>query len=87
MPTPSRTRTIDGPDQDLLDAHEVAAYLRLSLSTFKRLVRDGHFPRPIEMTPGSGVRVWRWTDCVMWTLLAEARPRMRASRRKTPSEK
>lgn len=81
----TRQRLVDGPENDHLELSEVASYLRVSSSTLKRLVREGKFPRPIEVSPG--VRAWLWRDCVLWMWLAEARPRMRAARKPQPKEK
>jgi len=77
----SKQRLVDGPDQDLLEAAEVAAYLRVSAKTLKRLVETGEFPRPIEIS--EGVRVWDWKDCLYWKLRSELRPRLRPSKKPT----
>ena len=74
---------MDGPDQDYLELHEVAAYLRMGVKTLRRLVQAGDFPHPVELSPG--VRVWSWRDVLYWTLGAELRPRLRAARRKKPA--
>lgn len=82
----TKQRTVDGPEQDFLELSEVATYLRLSTSTLKRLIRDGTFPRPVEMS--AGVKVWPWKDCLLWALLVEARGRMKPARtRKKPEGK
>lgn len=76
----TKQRTVDGPEQDLLELSEVASYLRMSEPTLRRLIRLGKFPRPLEIS--DGVRVWSWRDILYWVLLTEIRPRLRAKTEK-----
>lgn len=57
-------RTSTDSNAILLTALDVAGRLRISRSTWFALVRDGHAPRPIYMTP----RCPRWirTDIEAW---------------------
>jgi predicted DNA-binding transcriptional regulator AlpA len=68
------TRTIDGPEQDWLDMHDLVRLTRLSEPTLRRLIRAGQFPRAVEVT--KGVRMWPWTDLVYWSLLTAMRGRL-----------
>jgi prophage regulatory protein len=68
---------------------QILRVLPVSSNTLKRLVRQGKFPRPVELTPA--LRVWR-TDAVQAWLaerdpaeaLHSADPSGRASREVTP---
>jgi predicted DNA-binding transcriptional regulator AlpA len=70
----AKQRLVDGPEEDYLDADQVAAYLHFSADTLRRLVKAGKFPQPLEMSDQT--RVWSWRDVLFWTLTVELRPRM-----------
>lgn len=82
---PGKQRLVDGPELDVLERTEVAAYLRLSPRTVQRLIEAGEFPRPIMNS--EGVPVWDWTDCLYWKLRCTLRPRLRPSRKRKLAEK
>jgi predicted DNA-binding transcriptional regulator AlpA len=65
-------RTADEEDR-LLPRSEVLARLRgMNRSTLWRLVRQGHFPPPIQLTPG--LQAWRSSTVSAWIAAREARP-------------
>lgn len=80
----TKQRLVDGPEADHLTIEEVAVHLRMSAKTVRRLVADGEFPRPIELSPK--VKVWTWRDVLYWTLRAELRSRLRPTRKRKPGE-
>lgn len=80
-----KQRLVDGPDNDLLEMEEVAAYLRLGLRTLRRLIDAGDFPRPIMISDGT--KVWDWKDCLYWKLRSEMRPRLRPGRKRPAVDK
>ena len=65
----------------VLSRREVAMVLDVSLTTLWRLVRDGHFPQPIRVSPG---RVgWTATTVGGWLEAREAASRGRGSEGET----
>ena len=50
-------RTIHGPDKEFLTAAECSAWLGISPTTFKALVRSGEFPPALRI---GGSRRWGW---------------------------
>jgi predicted DNA-binding transcriptional regulator AlpA len=64
-------RVIETPDRDLLTARQCAAWLNVSLSQFRQLVRDGHFPAPIHLAPKKCSR-WLWSDAVAYVWVQAA---------------
>ena len=63
-PLPYRSRSIDGPADDYLTLPEVVRYLRLSVRTVRRLMEEGKFPRPRQLSPGQ--KYWTWLDVVAY---------------------
>ena len=51
-------------DDEMLDPREVARVAGISVSTIKRMVNDGRFPKPLNLSPrrigwtGKDVRMW-----------------------------
>lgn len=76
----TKQRLVDGPEEDHPTRDEVAKYLRMELTTLKRLIEAGDFPRPYQFSPG--VWVWDWLDVKAWAHLRAIRHRFRAKRDK-----
>ncbi len=64
-------RTIHGPDREFLTAAECAAWLGISPTTFKSLLRSGEFPPGVVF--GKRTIRWMWLDPVAY---AHTRSRM-----------
>lgn len=67
-------RTVDGPDKDWLDMADLTHLTRMSESTIKRLIAEGDFPKPKELS--RNVKMWHWTDYLYWCLRVERRERL-----------
>lgn len=63
-PLAYRSRPVDGPAENFLTLTEVAAYLRLSKKSVQRLIADGKFPRPKQVSKGTAY--WLWIDVVAY---------------------
>ena len=48
----------------LLDWPELSTRIPLSRTTIWRLVRDGRFPAPLQISPGR--KAWREDDIIAW---------------------
>lgn len=59
---------------------EVAKYLRMEKRTLRRLIELGEFPRAIRLSPGSSS--WTWKDVLYWSIRAELKNRLKATRAK-----
>lgn len=68
---------MDGPDQEFPTREEVARYLRMEVSTLKRLIAAGEFPEPFPLSPG--VLVWTREEVHAWAVLRAIRSRFRAA--------
>jgi predicted DNA-binding transcriptional regulator AlpA len=66
-------RHVEGPDHEWLSLREVAACLRVSESTLRRLVQAGKFP-PGVRHGGVGERVWSWLTVVSFGHLSNLLP-------------
>lgn len=71
------SRTVEGPEKDLLTLSEVAAYLRLKVKTVRRLIASGQFFHPVEIS--DGVRLWTAEDVAVYRAWRERRHRLRKS--------
>lgn len=58
-----------GPDAQTMSSADVAAYLRISVSTLERLVTDGRFPQPIKIS-ARAEPFWTGLDVAAWMHLA-----------------
>lgn len=63
-PLAYRSRTIDGPADDFLTLPECGAYLRVAVTTLKRLIAEGKFPRAKRFSRGTPY--WTWMDVVAY---------------------
>jgi prophage regulatory protein len=55
---------VDAGDDRILTTRELVDRVGLARNTIWRLVRDGRFPKPIQLTPA---RIgWDWTDVRAW---------------------
>lgn len=69
------SRSLDGPEKDLLTIREVAEYLRLTTKTLRRLVAEGKFFAPVEVSPG--VKLWTAEDVAVYRAWRERQHRLR----------
>jgi predicted DNA-binding transcriptional regulator AlpA len=53
-----------GPPAELLSANDVAAVLRVGLSTLERMKAGARLPRPLELS--SGCHRWRRAEILDW---------------------
>jgi len=67
-------RIVEAPAHDLLTARQCAAWLNLSLSQFRELVRAGEFPPAIQIGARKGQR-WLWSDAVGYVFMRSAQRR------------
>lgn len=69
-------------DRKLLTRDEVARRLRFEVTTLRRLIDAGEFPRPLQIS--NGVNVWTEEDVLAHVYRVENRHRFRAKKRKPP---
>ena len=63
---------INTADDRVLTERELLERLPLDRSTVWRMVQDGRFPRPIQLSPGR--KGWRWSVIAAWLADREAQP-------------
>jgi prophage regulatory protein len=77
MPKPKsasrNTAALDNAaDERIVECEELATRLTLDRTTLWRMVREGRFPKPIQLTAS---RIgWRWSAVLAWLADREANP-------------
>lgn len=63
---------LDLADERIVDPSELLARIPLDRSTIYRMVQEGRFPAPIQLT--SSRIGWRWSAILRWLATREADP-------------
>ncbi len=67
-------RQVDGPQDDLLTAEEVASLFGISTDTLTRWIDAGEFPEGLPL--GKQAKVWDWQSVVYYRLRMAMKPRL-----------
>ena len=59
-----RAPKVPNPDSQFVSDREAAAWYAVSRPTIWRWVSEGHFPKPIKLSPGCSR--WRKSDLLAW---------------------
>ena len=69
---PSKVPAIDNADERIVDPNELLERIPLDRSTIWRMVQEGRFPPPIQLTAS---RIgWRWSSILAWLADRERNP-------------